>query len=56
MLAWQTGSLIAQINGNASRPTYFAPSQQKFMVSTMKRACMNFKTNIAVGYGSPARK
>jgi hypothetical protein len=29
---------------------------EKFMVSAMKRACMNFKTNIGIGYVSPARK
>jgi len=29
---------------------------QKFMVSTKKGACVNFKTNISIGYDSTARK
>ena len=41
---------------NTSRPTYFVPSRPKFMVFTVKRACMNFKTNTDIGNVSLARK
>lgn len=41
---------------NASRPAYLVHSCPKFMVFTMRTECLNFKTNIDVGYVSPARK